>query len=82
MKRVPWGLLLLPALIILLRADTCSDKAENPLAEGEEFVASIKLTAIPQLSDGPPRSASTCYCRAKTFLSARFVGPGLPGTPS
>lgn len=43
MNRVPWKLVLVPVSFVFLQASGCGENTENPLAEGEEFLATIEL---------------------------------------
>lgn len=75
MNRAPWRLLLLPALFVLLQAGICKDESTNPLAEGEEFVATIVLAAR-SLALGPPPECIHLFLPGENFPAGRVCAPG------
>jgi hypothetical protein len=64
MKRVFWRVLLLPAMIVLLQASSCND-TENPLAEGEEFLAAVNLSDISPFD--PAQGCIHLFAPGETF---------------
>ena len=78
-SRSVWTLLLLPVMVLVLEAGSCDD-SPNPLAEGEEFHASIELRET-GLEDGecihlfaPGEDFPCCQvCRTGTVGGARNV---------
>ena len=72
MKRAAWKLLLFSALFVLLQASSC--ESENPLAEGDEFVATIEMIAFGYALDNDVKHMAMAVLNEdRTVESRQFI---------